>query len=421
MTNNLCIAPGVTLRALQTDKFKTGCFSVNFLRAHSREDAPLDALLTSVLLRGTEKYPDMQRISMRLDELYGASFGTLVRRKGEVKLFGFYADFIEDDFLPEGEHVFADMVDFLEQTLYHPYTEDGCFCARYVENEKQNLIHAIEASINDKRTYATGQMLRQMCQGEPYGVPRLGYAEDVADITPEQLWAHYERTLKNCRIEIFYAGRKSLEEAAALFGKVFSSREEADWEQAGTIVKTEVEAVRECSECMDVTQGKLVLGLRCGITADDSDYAALNLLNAVYGAGMTSKLFMNVREKRPLCYYATSTFVKYKGVMLISSGIAFENYEIAKDAILEELEACKRGEISEQEIEAARIQVLSSLRAAMDAPARLDDFYVGQAVLPSRDIPELMREIEALTVADLARAAQRLRLDTVYFLKGVEA
>ena len=183
MTKNLCIAPGVTLRALQTDQFKTGCFSVNFLRAHSREDAPLDALLTSVLLRGTEQYPDMQRISMRLDELYGASFGTLVRRKGEAKLFGFYADFIEDDFLPEGEHVFADMVDFLEQTLYHPYTEDGCFCERFVENEKQNLIHAIEANLNDKRSYATSQMLRKMCADEAYGVPRLGYAEDVAKIT----------------------------------------------------------------------------------------------------------------------------------------------------------------------------------------------------------------------------------------------
>ena len=421
MTKNLCIAPGVTLRALQTDKFKTGCFSVNFLRAHSREDAPLDALLTSVLLRGTEKYLNMRHISMRLDELYGASFGTLVRRKGEVKLFGFYADFIEDDFLPEGEHVFAGVVDLLRQILYHPYTENGCFCERFVENEKQNLIHEIEASLNDKRTYATGQMLRRMCEGEAYGVPRLGYAEDVAKITPEQLWAHYLRTLKSCRIEIFYAGRKSLEEAAAQFGKVFSSREEAEWEQAGTQVISEVEAVREYSESMDITQGKLVLGLRCGITADDPDYAALNLLNAVYGAGMTSKLFMNVREKLSLCYYASSTFDKYKGMMLISSGIAFENYEIAKNAILEELEACRRGEISEQELEAARVQVLSSLRAAMDAPARLDDFYVGQAVLPSRDIPELMREIEALTVADLSRAAQRIRLDTVYFLKGDEA
>lgn len=421
MTKNLSLAPGVTLRALQTDKFKTGCFSVNFLRAHSREDAPLDALLTSVLLRGTETYPDMQSISTRLDELYGASFGTLVRRKGEVKLFGFYADFIEDEFLPEGEHVFADMVEFLEQILYHPYTEDGGFCARYVENEKLNLIHAIEASLNDKRAYATGQMLRKMCETEAYGVPRLGYAEDVVNITPAQLWAHYERSIKHCRIEIFYAGRKSAEEAAALFGRVFSHREEAAWEQVCTVVRTDVEAVREVSESMDITQGKLVLGLRCGITADRPDYAALNLLNVVYGAGMTSKLFLNVREARSLCYYASSTFDKYKGVMLISSGIAFENYEIAKNAILEELEACKRGEISGLELEAARIQALSSLRAAMDAPARLDDFYIGQAVLPCTDIPGLMQEVEALTVADLARAAQKLQLDTVYFLKGEEA
>ena len=149
MTTNITIAPGVILRAMQTDKFKTACFSVNFLRPHTAEKAALDALLPSVLLRATEQYPDIQRISTRLDELYGASFGSLVRRKGEVKLVGFYADFIEDDFLPEGESIFAPVIDFLREVLYHPLMEDGVFCERCVEGEKQNLINAIEAALNE--------------------------------------------------------------------------------------------------------------------------------------------------------------------------------------------------------------------------------------------------------------------------------
>ncbi len=422
MTVNMEIAPNVTLHALQSDKFKTACFSVNFLAPHNRERAALDALLPSVLLRATEKYPDIRSISTRLDELYGASFGTLVRRKGEVKLKGFYGDFIEDDFLPEGEEVFAPMVEFLREVLYAPYTEQGCFCHRFVEGEKENLINAIESALNDKRGYATIRMLGQMCAEESYGVPRLGYAEDVKKITAESLWAHYQRVLREAPVEIFYAGRRSPREAAECFARAFEQRtEEGGKSGYSTEVIRKAEQVKEISEHLDVTQGKLVMGLRTGITLCDEAYPALMLLNAVFGAGMTSKLFVNVREKLSLCYYAGSSLEKYKGIMIISSGVDFENYEKAKQAILEELEACRRGEISGEEIESARLQVLSSLRACQDAPVQLDDFYCGMAVAGGKDLPELMAAVEKLTVADLTAAAKQLSLDTIYFLKGEEA
>ena len=420
MTENITLAPQVTLRALQTDKFKTGCFSVNLLRPHCAQTAAEDALLPSVLLRGTEHYPEMGDISAHLDELYGATFGTLIRRKGEVKLLGFYADFIEDAFLPAGEKVLAPMVDFLREVLYRPRTENGCFCKRFVEGEKQNLINAIEASLNDKRVYATGQMLKTMCADEAYGVPRLGDAEHVRAITAESLWEHYRRVLATSRIEIFYAGRCCAQEIAALLRPVFP-QERRECVPVGTKVVLHAGAVREQTECMDVTQGKLVMGLRTGITVEDADFPALLLLNAVYGAGVTSKLFVNVREKRSLCYYASSTIEKYKGIMIVSSGIAFDRYETARDAILEELEACKRGEIGAEELASARTMVLSALRAAMDAPTQLDDFYIGASVAKVLDIPELMERIAALTVRELAAAAQKISLDTIYFLKGETA
>ena len=207
MLYQLPVVPGVRLHAMQTDKFKTACFSVNFLRPHSARDAALDALLPSVLLRGTERYPDIRSISMRLDDLYGATFGTLVRLKGEVKTTGFYADFIEDGFLPAGEGVFAPVLEFLKEVLYHPLLENGCFTAANVEGEKQNLINAIESSLNDKRTYAALRLRALMCEGEAYAVPRLGRAQDVAAITPEELTRHWREVLSGSQTEIFYAGR----------------------------------------------------------------------------------------------------------------------------------------------------------------------------------------------------------------------
>jgi len=421
MIKSIELAPGVTLRAMQTDKFKTACFSVNFLRPHCRQTAAPDALLPSVLLRATERYPDIRSISMHLDELYGTSFGTLVRRKGEVKLTGFYADFIDDAYLPEGEGVFAAVTDFLREVLYHPQTENGCFCAKNVEGEKQNLTNAIESDLNDKRAYATARMLETMCAGEPYGTPRLGYAEDVRGITPQSLWAHYKTVLDTSKIEIFYAGRHAPEEAAKQFAKVFSDRRGDAFAPVQTLVRREAAQVREVSEAMDVTQGKLVIGLRTGITVSDPDYPALLLLNAVYGGSVTSKLFRNVREKRSLCYYAGASLEKYKGLMLVSSGIAFENYETAKQAILQELDACKNGAFTDEEIDRARRFVVFALRSTMDSPARLDEFYIGSAVARGDDIPELIEQLNALTAEDLRLAAQKLSVDTIYFLKGENA
>lgn len=421
MITTISLAPGVTLHAMKNDRFKTACFSLNFLRPHNRENAAMDALLPSVLLRGTEKYPDIRSISSRLDELYGASLGTLVRRKGEVKLTGFYADFIEDAFLPQGETVFAPVVDFLSEVLYHPCLEQGRFCAAFVEGEKQNLMNAIASSLNNKRSYATKQLLEQMCREEDYAVPRLGYAEDVAAITPEALWAHYQKVIRTSRVELFYSGRLEAETVAAAFAPLFAQGRTYQPQHLATRVLYEVAALREFSEAMDVNQGKLVMGLRTGITADCEDYPALLLLNAVFGSGTTSKLFVNVREKLSLCYYASSSIDKYKGLMLISSGVAFENYDTAKTAILGELEACRKGEISESELESARRQILSSLQAIADAPVQLDEFYCGNAILPSLSLEALSEKVQNLSVFDLAQAAQKLRLDSIYFLKGVEA
>lgn len=421
MIKTIAVAPGITLRAMQTEKFKTACFSLNFLRPHTAADAALDALLPSVLLRATERYPDIRSISMQLDALYGASLGTLIRRKGEIKLVGFYADFIEDAFLPEGESVFAPIVDLTEEILFRPLTENGVFCAQNVEGEKQNLINAIEAEMNDKRTYAVAKMLRVMCENETYGVPRLGRAEEVRVITPQTLWAHYQKVLKTSRIELFYAGQKSPETVAEAFRRLFAGKQPETCTPVGTQVIRAADKTRELSERMDVTQGKLVIGLRTGITVEDADYPALLLLNAVYGAGVTSKLFVNVREKLSLCYYASSSLEKYKGVMLVSAGVDFKNYETAKAAIFKELDDCKCGKITSEELEAARQAVLSALRAAQDSPAQLDEFYMGTTIARMDDFEELTIKVSALTAEDLTLAAQKLTVDTIYFLKGETA
>ncbi len=414
--------PGVFLTTEQTDKFKTAILSVSLLRPLRAQDASLGALLPSVLLRGTERYPDMARISAHLDRLYGAGFGGVVRKKGETQTVGFYADFIEDELAPGNEPVLREMTQFLGEVLLHPYLRGGVFSEEYVMTERLNLINTIASRINDKRQYAVSGLVRAMCAGEAYGVDRLGSEETAAAITPETLYAYYHSALRTSRYELFYCGRADHDMAAALLREALADLPARAPEPVGTVVSAAPAAVRRVTERLDVTQGKLAIGLRTGITADKPGYPAMTVLNAVFGGGVSSKLFRNVREALSLCYYASSALEKLKGVMVVSSGVEFENLSRAETEILRQLEACRAGDITDEELELARRYVISSLRAGEDSPGRLEDFALGQAIAGlDGTMAELRAGVQAATKEQVVEAARSLTLDTVFELRGETA
>lgn len=421
MNHRTEILPGVYLTAVQSDKFKTGCFSLNLLRPMKKEEAAANALIPSVLLRGSERCPDIASISAKLDELYGASVGTLVRKKGEVQLVGFYCDYVQDEYVDEP--VFAPVMAFLAELLLNPRLENGAFPEAVVDSEKLNLENAMLSRINDKRTYAASQLIRTMCAGQPYGIPRIGEPEDLKNITAKSLYAHYRDLLATSRVELFYMGSLSPEAVTKVLQAALAELPRAEvFVPVGTTPAPQARPVQEKTERLDVTQGKLSLGFFTDITAKDPRYPALVLAATVFGGGATSKLFTNVREKMSLCYYASASFEKFKGVLSVSSGVEFSKLETAKTEILRQLEACKAGDITDDELESARGYLVSDLKIAMDSPGRLDDYYMGQILLEQDGTMEdLASAIARVTKQEAADAIQALRLDTIYALEGVTA
>lgn len=421
MNHRTEILPGVYLTAVQSDKFKTGCFSLNLLRPMKKEEAAANALIPSVLLRGSETCPDIASISAKLDELYGASVGTLVRKKGEVQLVGFYCDYVQDEYVDEP--VFAPLMAFLAELLLNPRLENGAFPEAVVDSEKLNLENAMLSRINDKRTYAASQLIRTMCAGQPYGIPRIGDPDDLTEITAKSLYAHYRDLLATSRVELFYMGSLSPEAVTKVLQTVLADLPRAEaFVPVGTTPAPAARPVQEKTERLDVTQGKLSLGFFTDITAKDPHYPALVLAATVFGGGATSKLFTNVREKMSLCYYASASFEKFKGVLSVSSGVEFSKLETAKTEILRQLEACKAGDITDDELESARGYLVSDLKIAMDSPGRLDDYYMGQILLEQDGtMQDLASAIARVTKQEAAEAIQALRLDTIYALEGVTA
>ncbi|MEQ2455073.1 EF-P 5-aminopentanol modification-associated protein YfmF [Flavonifractor hominis] len=417
------LLPGVRLTAVQTKKFKSSVLGAQFLLPLSEETAALNALVPMVLRRGTRKHPDMQSISAVLDELYGGSLEPTVRKKGETQCVGFVGSFLDDAYTLKGESILEPAAELLGELLLQPYTQSGVFCPDYTRQEQANLIDRIRAQVNDKRQYAQMRVVAEMCAGEPFGVDKLGSEAAAAAITPAELWARYQSMLGTAPIEFYYCGSAELERVRTAVEAIARAlpRSGERVAPARPAKRAAPEQPRLVEEALDVTQGKLSMGFRTGVDAWDADYPAMMLVNAIYGGTTTSKLFLNVREKLSLCYYASSGLMKYKDVMLVSSGVEFGKVGQAKEEILAQLRNCQQGQFSDEELEWARRSVVSALRTALDAQSRLEDYWLGQAAAGLTEAPdELAGRVEQVTREQVQAAAGKLKLDTVYFLKGKE-
>ncbi len=416
--------PGVWLRAVHTNKFKSSYLSVTLLVPLDRRTAGANALIPEVLRRGTAIHPDMESLSAALDELYGGAIEPVVRKKGESQCVGFAASFLDDAYALKGEKILEPAADLLGEVLLKPYTEKGVFSSGYTDGEKANLVDRIRAQINDKRTYAVRRLTWEMCKYEAFGADKLGDEESVSNLTPESLWEQYQKLLREARVEVYFCGSADPDRVAGALRSALSALP-VNEDRVDPVCDVRVTAGPEpivVEETMDVTQGKLALGFRTGgLTCWEEEYPALYLATAVFGGTTLSKLFMNVREKLSLCYYASATLERMKGLVLVSSGIEFDKYETARNEILAQLEAVKRGEIEDWELEGSRRTLISACMTTLDEQSRQEEFWLGQAAAGLEESPEeFAARLEAVTREQVAAAAQRWELDTVYFLKGKE-
>ena len=420
MIQTIQVLPEVTLRCFPAKRFKQGCLSLQFLRPMCLQEASMNALIPAVLLRGTQRRPDLRAITLHLDDLYGASVGALVRRLGDYQTLGLYCGFIEDRYALPGDQILEPMIDFLEELLLEPLMEKGCFSQDYVESEKRNLIATIESERNDKRAYAAAQMLKKMCSADSFGISRLGESEQVKTITAMDLWHHYEKVLKESPVEIFYVGSAEpalvAEKIRGLLSRIprapIAIPAQSPFQDGGR---------GDYTEEMEISQARLVMGFTTPITSNSPDFAAMQVFNSLFGAGMTSKLFMNVRERMSLCYSIGSGYYSSKGILTVSAGIDTNKEDVVRLEILHQLEACREADITPEELNAAKQAILSGLRAVYDSPGSIEGYETTAAIsgLPLT-VDGYYQAVQAVTAEQVSAAARSVQLHTTYFLKGVE-
>ncbi len=408
----------MNVHILSTDKFKTTSIVVYVAQNLTEDFVTKNALLPFVLKRGSKMYPSLNSIRQRLDDLYGTIFDADVVKRGEKHVLKFRLDIANEKYLSDPTPLLQEGVKFLGEVLTKPLLENGGFKASIVESEKELVRKRIEGIIDDKMSYAAERCITEMCKEEPYRYFTYGRAEDLETLGADELHRYYEEVFSNNPIDIFVVGDVNKDEMISWLEEEIKFNRDEIMKLEPTLVEKKVNKVNKVVEQLEVSQGKLNMGLRTQMGIADDRYPALLLYNAILGGYPHSKLFVNVREKESLAYYASSRLDGHKGIMTIQSGIQIENYDKAVDIIQQQLEAMAKGEISNEEMQKTKATLSNQLREIKDRSYDLIDFayhaIIGQY---NRPIESLLKAIDETTKEDIVKVAQDVQLDTIYFLR----
>ncbi|MGE5673204.1 MAG: EF-P 5-aminopentanol modification-associated protein YfmF [Mycobacterium leprae] len=420
------LAEGVNLYVQPTKKFKT---SVVYFYVHtplSPETVTKNALLPMVLARASADFPTTSELYRHLDDLYGASLGVDVMRRGEVHSIIFRMEVPGEQHIPGEKGLLEKGIQTLAGIVTRPLLEKDGFKADYFEQEATNLKHTIESLINDKRRYAMVRCTEAMCEGEPFALYRLGRAEDLPHITAHNLYEYHQQVLSTAPVDIFIVGDLEPETTKTLVEKHLKLP--AAGPHGRHMPKTEVKREgrhphRKVEDQLDVNQGVLVIGMRTGTTMRDEEYFPMLVANAVLGGFPHSKLFQEVRERNSLAYFAYSALETVKGVGFMYAGVEFANMDKCRDIMLKQLQAVQSGDIDDEEFATTQRTLINDMLGAADSPGALADLAVDR-VFSGRDlsIEDRIKAFEAVTKEAAASAAKKFSVDTVYFLtkKGGE-
>ncbi|SFK28228.1 Predicted Zn-dependent peptidase [Halobacillus dabanensis] len=412
---------GYRLHILPSKKYKTITIVAKFKAPLKREGITERALLPHVLQKATHNHPNVRSLQSAFENLYGTALSSDGSKKGENHVISFRMEVVNEAYLNDQEPILEEAFQLFNEVLYHPKTQGEGFDASIVNREKQTLEQKITSIKDDKMSYANLRLMDHMCKEEPYSLHVHGYQEDLSTITPESLYSYYQEMISKDMLDVYVIGDMDENAIEKLTDQYFSRKGSDNVDDDQASVSKDVTEVNEVIEREEVSQGKLHLGYRTYTKFGDDDYYALQIFNGLFGGFPSSKLFMNVREKHSLAYYAASRFESHKGLLLVFSGVDPKDFKQAKSIILDQMEAMKTGDFTEDQVEETKEQVINQLQETMDNANGLIEVLYHQ-MLSGAEMPanELIENIRKVSKQDVVQMAEKIELDTIYFLTSNE-
>ena len=412
------LLPGARLHVMKTSKFKNTLISIKFKHDLTREDTTVSSLLAMCLLGGTSSLPNQQALASYLEGCYGANMSSHISSKGEAQIMHLTSSFVNEKFLPTQEDLFKKQVDLMHDVLFDPLFENGLFTNKVMKQKKRELKERLAAIKDDKYSYALDKTLEIMGQDSVLGISGIGYEEDLEDITLEALTRKLEDVISHDTIEIYVMGDINDEQVAYLKA-AFPFKERQTSKKASYYFTSNRTSIQEIVEEQDITQSKFNMAFKTGVDFLSDDHEAMTIMNGILGAFSHSRLFKNVREKHSLCYYISSTFDAFNGVLLVTCGIEASKAQQVYDLVMAQIKDLQEGNISDEEINITKGMFENSLRKSQDEAGSIIGLkYNRDLVGKDETIDQYLEKLMSVSKEDIIKCANALVLDTTFLLKG---
>lgn len=419
--NEIDIKNGIKLHTIKTEKFKTNLIAVMLTTKLDRKNVTKNALIPAVLRRGTKFMQTQEEINKKMEDMYGASFDCGLDKTGDNQILKFYMETVNNEFLPQdAENMIKSSIEKTFEIIFNPYLENGVFKKEYVEQEKENIKQIIDGKIDSKARYALDRCIEEMYKNEPFGLYKFGYVEDLKDINEKNLYEYYLELIETCKIDIYISGivDENIQNIIKQNENIEKLEERKPDFKEFELVKKENEEAKEIQESMEVTQGKLIIGLDVNILDKEARYKIM-IYNSLLGGSANSKLFQNVREKASLAYTASSSYYRFKNNIFINCGIDIPNYQKALEIIKKQIEDMKNGDFTDEEIENAKNGIIASIKTIDDEQDTEITYYFGQELSGTKtSLEEYVENIQKVSKSDVLEVAKQISINTIYFLKN---
>lgn len=406
------------LYLIKMNKFKTISMSVNFRRENTKGDEVYRHLLKEVILLATNKYHDLDKLSMARLEIYDPHVSVGAIASGKERWIYIESVFANEKYTEKGMN--DKTIKFILDYFWNPYIVDGGFAPEVFNICKHEYIEDLKSIKDNPDRYIKDKIWEEM-DIMPFDEGKI---EDcialTQKITPQDLYNYYQSIFEKDALDIFIAGDFDEKEMVNTIKPLIKGDFKKHYKNRLIEQTSHRDKIKEIIEEVPNEQSKLAVGLKqYNLTEFERKYSSLAYINLL-GGGWNSKLNKTVREKNSMCYYIYATRQMTFNVGFIYSGIAASNYEKVLDLIKEEMEKIKKGQITEEELNVVKDTYTNALINIEDNQMDVVDNIISEVFSDTDAVPDRIKNMSKVTIDDIKNVAKKIEIDTIYLLKGEE-
>lgn len=403
------------LQIIKDEKFKGIYLSINFLLPIIKSEISNNVIWASTITKKSAKYITEREIDLIFSDLYDSSYGARVEILGDLYNIEFRMECLNSTFLPSKENVFKKALEVFLEIIYNPYVENNALDPKIVARQKALIEDKLKERKENKKVYAVSKLEEILDQGEPSSSYLYGDKENLDKVTPESAYKQYLKVLKDANVEVVLAG--NVEDY--MIDLIKDNVKFNSYKYDNVMQNNIKEKLSETIEKADSSQSVLVLGGKIKKYNVEDSYKYF-VYNSILGQNPSSKLFQEVREKASLSYYINSIFRRFKGELVIYTGINSENYESAKKIIFKQINEMKNGNITENEFATAKKYLIAEFYDYCNSTESIARYYFYNKLCYGKtvSIQNMIENIQNISLQEVIDVAKNVEIQQMYLLKG---